>query len=257
MSNESKVLGGKASDMVQPSLPPENSGKTAEQLSQEAKERILIAEKAAADQVVAGAKAAEAQPSGSVVNMTREQLESEIKRILGTKSTGTSHPAEVIPEPKVPEPEPDWASLTELEATDLRRAINVPLIMHEIPAYLDIKLKDNEYVAVWANRDQRRIGALEAEGYEFLRREHLAGDFKLPLKFDSEGLYIYADVVAMRVHKRILFGKRRRTQELSQRQLRGAQQIAQERTNSELIQKDPNLEGAFHKGSLQYYDVNI
>ena len=113
--------------------------------------------------------------------------------------------------------EPDWATLSEAEASNM--TVYVPVIDHEIPQYMDIKLKDPEYVAVWPNRDQRRIGQLQAEGYELLKPEHLHPDFKIPLKFNSEGMYCYEDVVAMRVHKRILFGKRRRMLELSQRQL--------------------------------------
>ncbi len=113
--------------------------------------------------------------------------------------------------------EPDWATITEAEASN--PAVYIPVIEHEIPEYMNIKLKDPEYAVVWASKDQRRIGQLQAEGYEFVKKEHMHPDFKIPLVFDSEGLYCYEDVIAMRVHKRILFGKRRRMLELSQRQL--------------------------------------
>jgi len=193
-----------------------------EQISAEVAERIKLAGEAAAEQ-------AGEQP----------KAESQI----------------IIEKPK--SKEPNWAELTELEATNLRLPLNIPLIDHDIPAYMDIKLADTEYVAVWANRDQRRLGQLEAEGYEFIRPEHIAKGFKLPLKFDSEKLYIYQDVIAMRVHKRILFGKRRRTQELSVKQLQGMGQIALDEVNKQMIQRNSRMEEAFDKGRMSFFDVNI
>ena len=114
--------------------------------------------------------------------------------------------------------EPNWATVTEADVANF--AINIPIHDHEIPAYMDIQLKDPEYMVVWAAQDQRRISQLQAEGYEFLKPEHMHPDFKVPLKFNSEGIYHYEDVIAMRVHKRILLGKRRKMLELSTSQLK-------------------------------------
>jgi hypothetical protein len=113
--------------------------------------------------------------------------------------------------------EPDWATLTEAEA--MSAATYIPVIEHDIPDYMNMKLKDAEYMCVWASTDQRRIGQLQAEGYEFLKKEHIHPDFKVPLLFDSEGLYTYADVVCMRVHKRIVYGKRKKALQVSLNQL--------------------------------------
>jgi hypothetical protein len=220
-------------DMIREALQP----------SAEVQERIEVAA-----EVAVAPKEPPKEPPKEQVTYTADQLEEQVRKILS--STG-------VPIPVKPQPEPDWGKLSELEATDLTRPLNIPVITHEVPAYLEIKLADNEYVAVWANRDQRRLGELEAQGYEFLRREHISKDFKLPLKFDSEGLYIYADVIAMRVHKRILFGKRRRTQEMSMNQLKGVRQVAKNKVQSTVIEKDPELEQAFEKGSFGFYDVNV
>jgi hypothetical protein len=104
--------------------------------------------------------------------------------------------------------EPNWATITERDAYS--PGVFIPSIDHEIPDYMNMKLKNPEYEVVWASRDQRRVGQLKAEGYEFLRETDVHPDFKKPLLFDSEGLYLYMDTVAMIVHKRILYGKRRR-----------------------------------------------
>lgn len=137
------------------------------------------------------------------------ELEEQIKKVLSNIKKERAEAAA----PK----EPDWKNLKEQDAYDTR--INIPVIDHEIPDYMNMKLKDTEYEVVWASTDQRRIGQLLAEGYEFLKPEHVEPTFKVPLLFDSEERYTYQDVVCMRVHKRILYGKRRRGLELSKRQL--------------------------------------
>lgn len=112
----------------------------------------------------------------------------------------------------------DWATVTEEDIAN--PAVFIPVIDHDIPDYMNIKLKDNEYVPVWASKDRRRLGQLLAEGYEVLKAEHVHPSFKLPLRFESDGTYTYLDVICMRVHKSIIFSKRRKALEISQKQLR-------------------------------------
>lgn len=142
-------------------------------------------------------------------NITQEQLEAAIRAVLMKNQIAAVEASK----PK----EPNWATLTEQQAYD--PAVYVPCIDHEITNYMNIQIADPEYDVVWAKRDQRRIGQKMAEGYELLKPEHLHKDFKIPLKFDSEGMYIYEDVVAMRVHKRILYGRRRKALQVSLNQL--------------------------------------
>lgn len=141
--------------------------------------------------------------------LTASELEKQIEEVL--RKAIARRKAAVAPV------EPDWSKMTEREAMSM--AIHIPVIEHEIPDYMNVRLKDTEYEVVWANRDQRRIGQLQAEGYEFFKPGMEASDFKLPLAFDSEGMYTYADVVCMRVHKRILYGKRRKALQVSLNQL--------------------------------------
>jgi hypothetical protein len=174
------------------------------------------------------------------------ELEAQIEQILKKKKA--AHIEAQKPR------EPDWASLTELDA--YRQDVYIPVINHEIPDYMNIKLKDTSYDVVWANRDQRRLGQLLAEGYELLKPEHLHSDFKHPLEFNSEGMYIYQDVVAMRVHKRILYGKRRKALEISQQQLRTRGADARIKAKlAEIIEGDPGLEHAFAAKGLDYYET--
>lgn len=233
--------------------------KTPEELSAEAAQRVKLAGENAQKQVEVGAvKAAAAvassapNPLGAVAaniaNMTQEQLEEAINKVLGAKKQEKKEEAT----PASPaNAEPDWANLSETQALDLRVS-NIPIYEHEVPSYMDIKLEDPNYIAVWANRDQRRIGHLLAEGYEFLRKEHISKEFSTPLKFDSEGMYIYVDVVAMRVHKRIAFGKRRKYVEQSFYQLKRQEEVAKSKL-TKVISNDPHLEDAFESGSMEFY----
>ncbi|MDR3392436.1 MAG: hypothetical protein P4L77_11965 [Sulfuriferula sp.] len=183
----------------------------------------------------------------SDAGITNETLEQQIEAILKRKKVERK-------EALTPK-EPDWSKITEAEA--YKPDVYIPVIEHDIPDYMNIELKDNEYEAVWASRDQRRLGQLQAEGYEFIQKEHFAAGFHIPLIFDSEGLYLYQDVVAMRVHKRILYGKRRRALEISLNQLkrRGADARIKAKL-SKLIAEDPFLERALDSERMGFYDTD-
>ena len=175
--------------------------------------------------------------------VTVEALESEIDRILEDRKKARA----AALQPK----EPDWSKLTEQDA--YRQDIYIPVIEHDVPDYMNMKLKDVAYDVVWASKDQRRLGQLKAEGYELLKPEHVDPKFKLPLAFTSEGFYEYVDVIAMRVHKRILWGKRRKALDISQRQLKNNKGIPQQRIKGtfDLSSDEPNLEPGFSLYSTQ------
>lgn len=177
--------------------------------------------------------------AAAIVNsgVSADNLEQQIEAILHKRKLEAAEAAR----PK----EPDWTKVKEQDAYN--PALYIPVFEHDIPDYMNIKLKDAEYEVVWASRDQRRLGQLQAEGYEFLRPEHVAPEFKMPLAFDSEHQYVYQDVIAMRVHKRILYGKRRRALEISQQQLRNKNKIPQQRVKGtfDLSPDVPDLEPGF------------
>lgn len=181
-------------------------------------------------------------------SMTPEQLEEQVERVLLKKRKEALEAAK----PK----EPDWSKVTDRDIANME--LHIPVIEHEVPDYMNIKLKDSEYEVVWVNRDQRRYGQLLAEGYEPLRKEHVDPNFKLPLKFASDGDYIYQDVIAMRVHKRILYSKRRLALQRSQNQLRrkGADDRIKAKL-AEMIEGDPALTLAFQRQGFGFYDTDV
>jgi hypothetical protein len=167
--------------------------------------------------------------------VTTSDLEKQIAGIIAKRHAEAAKAAT----PK----EPDWKTLTEAESYS--PSVFIPVIDHDIPDYMNIKLKDTEYEPVWASRDQRRLGQLLAEGYEFITPDMMAPEFHVPLLFDSDKHYVYQDVIAMRVHKRIVYGKRRRALEISKSQLRNDHKIpkvkAQMESGDDEIMFEPGL----------------
>lgn len=161
-----------------------------------------------------------------------EDLEAKILEVLSKKKAERAQ----AEQPK----EPDWAALTEADA--YKPDVYIPVIDHDVPDYMNMKLKDQEYVCVWANKDRRRMGALLAEGYEVLKKEHVHPDFQVPLMWSSEGTYEYADTICMRVHKRIILSKRRKAFEISMKQLATVNKPPRSRfTPEDEIQLDPGM----------------
>jgi hypothetical protein len=85
-----------------------------------------------------------------------------------------------------------------------------------------------------------------------LTKEHVHPDFKLPLIFDSEGMYTYIDVVAMRVHKRILYGKRRKALQVSLDQLANRNRPPRVRVKDSYNLSEPFTPGT---GQSLYSDI--
>ena len=179
-------------------------------------------------------------------SLSTDQLEEAIKAVLEKQQKAKVEAAK----PR----EPDWANVSEQDA--YKRDFYVPVIEHELPSYMDIKLADPQYEVVWSSCDQRRIGQLQAMGYELLKKEHIKSDFKLPLLFNSEGLYKYVDVVAMRVHKKILYGKRRQALQVSLNQLSNRNRPPRVREANSYNLASPIAEtDTFGKGSSLYSDI--
>ena len=138
-----------------------------------------------------------------------EDLEAAVRAVL----TKQHNDAVDAAKPK----EPDWASLTEQKA--MQQDTYIPVIDHEVADYMNVRLKDPEYEAVWVHHSPRRLGQKQAEGYTLITQTDIDPNFTLPMAFDSEGVYRYEDCIAMKVHKRILYGKRKKALQVSLNQL--------------------------------------
>jgi hypothetical protein len=179
-------------------------------------------------------------------NIKPEDLENAIISVLRKQKAAAVEAAK----PK----EPDWSQLTEAQA--MTQDVYIPVIEHEVPDYMNMRLKDPEYEVVWASKDQRRLGQLMAMGYSFLEKNDVHPDFVLPLLFDSEGRYTYVDVVAMKVHKRILYGKRRKALQVSLNQLSNRRRPPRVRIKDsyDLTEPVPD-QNVLGQGSYLYSDI--
>lgn len=222
--------------------------KTPEELHAEAQKKIDEQRVQAASKIPSPPDVHSVASTMADVGISPDTLEDVIKRVLDQRKEAKIE--ELTPK------EPDYKTLKEQDI--IRNDIYIPVIEHDIPEYMHVELRDEEYVPIWVNRDQRRIGAVQAEGFEFIKAEHLALNWKAPLKFDSEGLYVYQDVVCMRVHKRIRFAKLRKFYEISKNQLKPAQ--AQENAKARLMERvilgDPALDQAFASGAYKFYHTD-
>lgn len=196
----------------------------------------------------AATKVVEAAITGA--GITSEDLERYLEKIVHKHKRAAVEAAKPKP--------PNWATITEADLSN--PDVFIPVIEHEIPDYMNMKLKDPEYLPVWASKDQRRLGQLRAEGYEFLKPEHVHPEFKLPLLFDGEKMYRYVDVVCMRVHKSIVFGKRKKALLLSTNQLKNTKRPPKVKSQiNDLgydvdVMADQDLNFMFKSGKAEFYD---
>lgn len=225
--------------------------KTPEQLSAEAQKKIDAQRAAVAAGIpppptgAAATSAADVAQAMSAAGVTPEALEEMIDKLL--KERKVKAVKELLPT------EPDYKTISEKDI--MNPGIYIPVIEHDLPEYMDMKLKDEEYVPVWINRDQRQVGVKQAEGYDFVRASDVDPRWVTPLKFDSEGLYVYQDVVCMKIHKRLRYAKLRKYYEISRNQLRPAQAQAQAKQHlmEKMVLGDPDLDSAFASGAYKFY----
>jgi hypothetical protein len=149
----------------------------------------------------------------------------------------------------------DWSQVNENQVFDL--SFQIPVIEHELPSYMEVHLKDQNYVARWCNRSPRRLGPLMASGYEFVTPEHWDESFPHILNFDGEGHLIMDDVVLLRVHKSRYFSALRRTH-MKSSQLNNVMGWDKVRGQvNQMVANDPHLEAAMRNKGMSFVDGNV
>lgn len=149
----------------------------------------------------------------------------------------------------------DWSKVTEQQVADLN--FPIPVIEHEIPEYMTVYLKDQNYIAKWSHISQRRLGMLLAEGYERVKEEDWDENYPHILAFNAEGYLVYDDVIALKIYKGRYFGKVRR-ETLKAMQLKnvaGYNKVKGMVNNS--ISNTPGMESAVNRGAMTFYDEGI
>lgn len=148
---------------------------------------------------VAGKELTDAQAIEMINRMNGPQLMELARRIDAAKA-----------EEAVKEEKQKYYTANEFKTINEKDIYNfsVPIraVDHQLPDFLDIKLKDANFVARWINLNPRRIGQAIAEGWTYITKDDLAEELKVVVN-GAEGHYVYADVVAMKLTKEKVFGR--------------------------------------------------
>lgn len=150
-----------------------------------------------------------------------------------------------------PEEPIDWTKIEEKHVADLN--FPIPVYEHELPDYMTVYLKDNNYVAKWVHRSAAHLGTMLSSGYEYISKSDWDPNKPQVLAFNAEGHLIYDDVVALKVTKQRYFGKLRREQ-LKSTQIRGV--AGYNRVKGMLgnaINNIPGMASAMDKGAMSFY----
>lgn len=101
----------------------------------------------------------------------------------------------------------DFATMREQSVFDL----NIPIqaIDHQIPEYLDIKLRDPNFAPRWIQTSSKRLGTAISQGWAYITKEDLEEHLHVEIEPDSSGHYVYIDTVAMKIPKQKLYSQLR------------------------------------------------
>ena len=194
-------------------------------------------------------------PPASTATLTEAQIADLLEKVSKLEAKVDAAPLAV---PAVADAPIDWAKVTENQIFDLN--FYIPVIEHELPEYMTVHLKDNNYVPRWANRSPRRLGPMMASGYEYVKSEHWDSNYPQILSFDGEGHLVMDDVVLLRVHKSRYYSALRRTHQKST-QLSAKNNVmgwdkVQGQVN-QMVANDPHLEAAMKNRGMSFVDGNV
>lgn len=160
-----------------------------------------------AEQIKSAQQASKAPEPVSTVQSTTKQTQDQVspemlklmQDVLDLKKKIETKDAEAAKKAAKSIPVIDWTKITEKDITDL--SIDIPVIEQEVPSYMDVHLIDKNYIPRWVNIMPQRIGVCMAEGYSYIKKEHMDPNYPILLQFDTSGNYSCGDVVCLRILK--------------------------------------------------------
>jgi hypothetical protein len=147
------------------------------------------------------------------------------------------------------EKEIDWTKITESDIVDL--SIPIPVYEQETPAYLNVKLLDQNYVPRWIHTMVERLGPALSSGYSYVEKEDLDPDFPHPLQFDVNNHYSHGDVVCLKIQKQRYYGAIKRNY-LKTMAIHGKAKMLER--IGEAVKGDERLSEAIHRGAMNLYE---
>ena len=121
------------------------------------------------------------------------------------KAVKDAQPAEKKPEKIVPRYITDFSNIQERDIFNMDLPINP--IVHEVPDFLTVQLKDTNFVPRWIHTNSRRLGECVAQGFTYVVDEDLGTPLNIEVDPDASGHFIYSDTVLMKIPKSKYYGK--------------------------------------------------
>lgn len=149
----------------------------------------------------------------------------------------------------------DWTTVKESDIFDLEFPLEV--IETEEPQYMNIYLRDNNYVPRWIHRLDSHLGSKLASGWEYITEKDWDANHPMVLRFNSEGHLCYEDVIALKCHKSRYFSALKRTQARAMqiKGVNGYNKVAGRVKTA--IENNPQLHNAVSRGAISFYGENV
>ena len=93
----------------------------------------------------------------------------------------------------------DWTKIEEKDIINLD--LNIPVIEQEVPEFMNVVLKDKNYITRWVHQMGQRLGVCLASGHTYVSQEDMDPNYPKFLNFDTNGHYSFGDVVCLRILK--------------------------------------------------------
>lgn len=97
----------------------------------------------------------------------------------------------------------DFSTMHESDVFNLD--IPIQAIDHQPPEYMDVQLKDTNFVPRWIQTSAMRLGQARSQGWGYVIQEDLAKQLNIEIEEDVNGHFVYNDVVLMKCTKEKVF----------------------------------------------------
>lgn len=125
---------------------------------------------------------------------------------------------------------------------------------------LKITLKDSNYEARWVNKNSQNLGNKIAKGFTYITKEDLLTEDSIQAAKDSQGHYVFDDVVAMKIDKATYFAALRyaHLRAIAATDQAQSRRKAANLANSYMTKNvGTDFANASSRGKMQFYDPDV
>lgn len=143
----------------------------------------------------------------------------------------------------------EWSKLKESDVFDLD--VPIDAIDQSTPDYMAVESADDNYVLRWVHKLPQRLGPMKGMGFQECTKEDIKGELNLSIEVNANGQFQFADVILMKIEKRLYYGMLRRNHERALKMVdaRAVHKIARQRAMGD-IRSGTTSEGVSSPGSV-------